>query len=126
MVVGSAGSLGRAPSDNLAASYPTPSHAIPMEQPPNEPRRFRHKAGVIETALHDELILLDPTTQRMFSLNGSGLVAWKRLDDGTLDDAVSAIVAEFDVSRADAERDVRALLAALLEGGLLVAGAPAA
>ena len=87
--------------------------------PPNEPRRFRHTPGVIETALPDELILLDPTTQRMFGLNGSALVAWKCLADGSLDDAVTAIVAEFDVTRADAERDVRALIAGLLDAGLL-------
>jgi hypothetical protein len=90
--------------------------------PPSEHQRFRHAAGVIETALADELILLDPATQRMFSLNGSGLVAWKRLADGTLADAVAAVVAEFDVTPARAEHDVRALIDELHRAGLLAAG----
>ena len=41
-------------------------------------RTYTLKPGVIETDLEDELVLLDPKTQGMFSLNATGRVVAQR------------------------------------------------
>lgn len=74
---------------------------------------------LIETDLTSELILLDPTTQEMFSLNDSGRVAWLALRTSDLAGAVDAVVQTFEVTHEQAETDVRVLVTRLLESGLL-------
>lgn len=80
---------------------------------------------VIETDLESELILLDPGTQEMFSLNETGRRVWRSLParEAAL---VDAVVAAFDVARDTAAADVRRLLAELVEAGLVEAREDAA
>ena len=85
-------------------------------------KRYRRLDGVIETELGTELILLDPASQAMFSLNAVGARIWRLLDSATDAAIVAAVVTDFDVDDATASRDVAVLLGQLAEAGLLVAG----
>ena len=83
--------------------------------------RYSRRTGIIETDLGAELILLDPTTEEMFSLNDVGRLVWRELDRAVLETIVDRVVGEFDVSYDVAASDVRALLDQLLRAGLAVA-----
>jgi hypothetical protein len=76
---------------------------------------------VIETDLGHELILLDPATQEMFSLNETGRRLWRALPAPETE-LVRAVVDAYDVSPDDAADDVRRLVAELLDRRLIEAG----
>ena len=73
---------------------------------------------VIETDLDDELILLDPKTQEMFSLNETGRRVWRALPAGA-EALVRDVVSAYDAAPEAVEADVRRLLDELLEAGLV-------
>lgn len=85
------------------------------------PSRYSRRTGIIETDLGAELILLDPTTEEMFSLNDVGRLIWRLLDEAPLEMIVVRVVGEFDVGHDVAAGDVRVLLQQLLDAGLAVA-----
>lgn len=83
--------------------------------------RYRPREGVIETDLDDELVLLDPDTQQMYSLNETGRWLWRRLPESPK--ALAQGLAEsFAVGLEQARNDVAELLAELREAGLLAGG----
>ena len=68
----------------------------------------------------DELVLLDVPSGRFFALNDVGSVVWDRLqDECSHDELVDAVVADFDVDRGVASRDVADLIAQLVDAGLV-------
>jgi hypothetical protein len=85
---------------------------------PGAAGRYARRAGVIETDLDAELILLDPATQEMFSLNDVGRLIWRSLEEEPVDAIVDRVVGAFDVDHEVAGADVRALLRQLLDAGL--------
>lgn len=82
------------------------------------PRIYAAAPNVIETDLDDELIILDPGTQEMFSLNDTGRHVWRTLP-ATEQELVGAVLDGFEVTRAKAKADVRRLIAELLEARLV-------
>jgi hypothetical protein len=80
---------------------------------------FVPKADLIETRLADEVILLDPTTQQMYSLAGTGLLVWDALKSETIADAAVRLTVHCEVSLDVATNDVRAFADRLLDAGLL-------
>lgn len=80
---------------------------------------FHAGRDVIATPLEGELILLDPHTGQMFSLNETGRFVWDRLGTCNTDQIVTQVAETFDVSRERAEADVRALMSGLLDAGLI-------
>ena len=80
--------------------------------------RFVPKPGVIPTDLENEVVLLDPETRLMFSLNATGRFVWQRLEAHSVTDLARALAEEFDVSAGQALSDVQMLLRELLEAGL--------
>jgi hypothetical protein len=83
---------------------------------------YRINPDVIETELPDELILLDPATREMFSLNATGRVAWRALAEGEgRSGAIARLARAFAVDEPTAGADVDALLARLASAGLVVA-----
>lgn len=82
---------------------------------------YRVNPAVIETDLGEELILLDPATREMFSLNATGRLVWQALAGGGrgLDRIVEQIVAAFEVDADRARADVDALIARLARAGLV-------
>jgi hypothetical protein len=78
------------------------------------------KPGVIETDLDDELVLLDPKTQGMFSLNATGRVIWHGLKSAeTLEVIAKALEQQFTVTLEQAQQDAQALIAELEKAGLI-------
>ena len=59
--------------------------------------------------------------QGMISLNASAKLRWQRLTvGGDREELISALMAEYEIDRATAERDTDALVQTLREHGLLV------
>lgn len=97
------------------------SGTVPQPGPAGTTARYARVAGIIETDLGTELILLDPATQEMFSLNAAGRTIWRLLDEEPVAVIVDRMVDAFDVSRETASADARALLRRLVEAKLAVA-----
>lgn len=81
--------------------------------------RFAKPAELIETPLPDELILLDPSSGEMYSLNRTAQFVWERLGSSSPDDIAAQLVEAFEITPECAEADVRALLADLAKAGLI-------
>lgn len=84
-----------------------------------DPQHFRVATDVIESPLEHELILLDASTQEMFSLNPTARLVWQALRRGGVTEALNQVLAKFDVPRERAEADVTALAAEFVKHGLL-------
>lgn len=80
---------------------------------------YKAAANLIETDLDSELVLLNPETQAMFSLNATGRVIWRALPQGGVTGASQAVVAQFEVDAAKAAQDTESLVANLLEAKLI-------
>ncbi len=83
-------------------------------------RTWNIKPGIIETDLEDELVLLDPKTQGMFSLNNTGRVIWHELKNaGTLEVMATKLEQQFTVSLEQATIDAQVLISELEKAGLI-------
>jgi len=80
--------------------------------------RYVANDKVVVTDLGDELVVMSPSSGKMFSLNSSGRTLWQRLP-GTADDLAEALCEAFEVSLEDAKEDSRAWLVALAQIGLV-------
>ena len=80
---------------------------------------FRHSPSVVVTDLEDELVLLDPVSKQMFSLNAVGRVLWLELPRVGLRVTLEKIVARFEVSPEVARADALALIETLRAKNLL-------
>ena len=82
---------------------------------------MRRSDHAMARELDGEVIILDVPSGRYFGINDVGAVVWGLLD-GTHDrDAiVDAVTAEFDIDRNTAAADLDALLAQLVDAGLVV------
>jgi len=81
--------------------------------------RFSAKPGLVTTDLETELILLDPDGQQMYSLNPTGRLIWRNLEGRTVATLANAVAQEFAVDQKTALNDTSALLADLLQTGLI-------
>ena len=71
----------------------------------------------------DEVVILDVTSGRYFTLNDVGGLIWDRLEsDCSADDLVDAVVADFAVDRNQAAEDVADLISELVDAGLVTIG----
>ncbi|PYE55653.1 PqqD family protein [Deinococcus yavapaiensis] len=73
---------------------------------------------VIVTDLEDELVLLDPSTQAMFSLNRVGRWLWQALP-ASRESLERQLADSFGIDATTASRDVGAVLSALLQAHLI-------
>ncbi len=89
-----------------------------------ESSRFAGRADVIATDLETELVLLDPATREMFSLNPAGRLVWQELARCTIGELADRVTAVFDVDRPRARADVRQVVADLAAVGLIVPAHP--
>ena len=83
---------------------------------------YQKNPRIIETDLPHELILLDPGTGEMFSLNDTGRRVWRALPADSAASLARGLEAALEVDLETAERDVRALLDRLRDAGLIHAG----
>jgi hypothetical protein len=80
--------------------------------------KWTPSTSVYATDLGDELVLLDSSGREMYTLNATGRAAWQALP-ATLDEAVSAVLRDFEVEPTRASEDVFRLLAELSGAGLI-------
>jgi len=90
-----------------------------------ETARYRSKPSVIETDLEAELVLLDPETREMYSLNAVGRAVWRALPGCTVAAVATEVTRAFDVEYGRALDDVRRVLGDLLATGLIVSAGDA-
>jgi hypothetical protein len=84
------------------------------------PLRYGLAAHVVFTPTGDEALLLQLTTEKMFTLNATGARTVQLITDGLgIDAVIETLAGEYGADRADVERDTLALVDALVEGGLL-------
>ena len=81
---------------------------------------FAPSPEVIATDLGDELLLLDPRSGEMFSLNPSGRRVWFALPARSIIHVANALYSEYEVTPERARSDAEALLDALTRAGLVV------
>lgn len=75
---------------------------------------------VITRAVGGSTVILDVNSGRSFTLDAVGSRVWTLLaDTGSAQQTRDTLLAEFAVDAADLERDLTALMAQLVDGGLL-------
>jgi hypothetical protein len=84
---------------------------FPMTRAPNP--------EILVTDLEDELVLLNPRTQAMFTLNGTGRVVWQHLGKLPAEEIAAKIVEQFEIDLSTAQQDTDNLLETLAAAGLL-------
>ena len=83
--------------------------------------RVRIPEEVLARQVGGETVMLDLAKGAYFGLDPVGARIWQLLAEGkTLAEVRDAIVAEYEVSHEDAERDLLALVADLMAQGLVV------
>jgi len=76
---------------------------------------------VMSRLVGDETVLLDLESGLYFGLDNVGQCIWETVSEGKdLGETVDAVVAEYDVDKAQAEADVLEFTSKLVERGLLV------
>jgi Coenzyme PQQ synthesis protein D (PqqD) len=80
---------------------------------------YRHNPSVVVTDLDDELVLLDPVSKQMFSLNLVGRLLWLELPRQGLDGVLEQITKSFAVSPEQARADAIGLIESLTRSKLL-------
>ena len=84
-------------------------------------RPLKPNPDVVFTVVDDEAILLEQTTGNYYGLNKVGTRMWSLLAEyGQLDKVYEQLLVEFDVEEAQLRKDLEALVAQLLEKGLLI------
>lgn len=88
------------------------------------PRTIHKPEHVVMRELEDEAILLNLETERYFGLDEIGTRMWTELvASPSVEGACEVLEREFEVEPATLRRDVDALVAQLVDSGLLEAGA---
>ena len=94
-------------------------------RPVFEGQRIAVADGVVWTRVDDEIIVIDPQSERFFGVRGAGIEAWEAIVHGaTPDEALAAILARYEVPAAQAKTDLARLLHNLLERRLISIGEP--
>ncbi len=77
--------------------------------------------AVVSTSIISETVVLDPVSDKYFSLEGVGPRIWELLQESTTLAALNeTILKEYEVDEVTCERDVRALVGELVESGLVI------
>ena len=89
--------------------------------------RLTLSPALVSTSIPDEAVVLDPASDRYFSLAGVGSRVWALLQAGpTTPGHIAAVISdEYEVDAATVERDVRLLIDDLIAQGLVVAAGDA-
>ena len=82
---------------------------------------MRRSDTAMARRVDDDLVILDIPSGKYFELNDVGALLWERLD-GTqsVEDLIDVVLAEYDVDRETASKDVEDLLGELIRSGLVV------
>jgi len=81
---------------------------------------YKRSSQQVSCRIDDEIAILDLERAVYFGLQGAGVQVWDALEQPrSVADICASITAEFDVSPAECEADVVALIANLQEEGLV-------
>lgn len=81
---------------------------------------IRTSPDVVARRLEDEIVLVNLTTNRIFSLNRTGGRYWELLDEGLEQEViVGRLLDEFDVDRPTLEQEIADITAQLRREGLV-------
>ena len=82
--------------------------------------RFQPDPDVVAQRVGDEVVLVNLRSSRMYDLNRTGARLWDLLVAGhALDSARAELLREFAVDPGELDREIAALVASLLEAGLV-------
>jgi hypothetical protein len=85
--------------------------------------QYRVPEHVLSRQAGGETIVLSMESERYFALDGAGPRVWQLLSEHgstTADDLVAALAQEYAVDRSILDADVAAMLASLLQHGLII------
>jgi hypothetical protein len=86
-------------------------------------KKIRIPGGVIHKTVGDEIVLLDLDRGVYYGLDQVGARVWELVEaDHTLPDIIDILLEEYEVTRAELERDVTTLLEQLTARGLIERG----
>jgi hypothetical protein len=86
-------------------------------------KKIRIPGGVIHKTVGDEIVLLDLDRGVYYGLDQVGARVWELVEaDHTLPDIIDILLEEYEVTRAELERDVTTLLEQLTARGLIEPG----
>lgn len=83
------------------------------------PPAFEIPPNVLSREVDGQLVLLDLDREQYFGLDEIGADMVRRITEVSIDDALAALVAEYDVAPDRLRHDLDELVASLLEVGLL-------
>ena len=81
--------------------------------------RFCKTDGVIAERIDGEYIVFNTEKESFFELDEVGSVIWELIDDSTVDQITDAVTSIFDVSREQAQEDIRSFTNQLVNNGLI-------
>ena len=81
-------------------------------------QHFGVNPSIVATDLEDELVLLDPASQQIFSLNATGRAIWQSLP-ASMASLTHTLEQRFEVESNQADADVKGLLRSLVDAGLV-------
>ena len=81
-------------------------------------QHFGVNPSIVATDLEDELVLLDPASQQIFSLNATGRAIWQSLP-ASMASLTHTLEQRFEVEAMQADADVKGLLRSLVDAGLV-------
>lgn len=84
----------------------------------SERTKLRRDPDVVVTDLDDELVLLDPATQGMYTLNRVGREVWMNLDGRSATEVAEMVAERYGLEATRARQDVGAVVRELLDAGL--------
>ncbi|MDC7221501.1 MAG: PqqD family protein [Spirochaetales bacterium] len=82
---------------------------------------YKAASDVISTEMDGESVLMHVAKGKYFSLNETGSVIWKKLEEGplTLGQMIEAIQAEFEVEADQCQKDLEGLIKTMMKKGVL-------
>jgi hypothetical protein len=83
--------------------------------------RYKQAENITWRRVENELVLLNLDTSDYFTLNEIGGIIWERLGEGaTIEDIQDKICQEYEVTAAQANKDITTLIAKLRKANLLL------
>ena len=81
---------------------------------------MQRRPDVLWREIDGSVVGLDLRSSRYFTLNGTGLLLWKRLaEEAEVDDLVDELVRQHDLEHERARTDVEMFVSSLRDNGLL-------
>ncbi len=81
--------------------------------------RFCKTDGVIAEKIDGEYIVFNTDKESFFELDEVGSMIWELIDDSTIDQITNAVMSEYDISREQAQEDIRSFTNQLADNGLI-------